>query len=484
MRLIGPAVLLVAAAGLQEFAFEPYQSNLTAGATLSNAAADFDRDGDVDLFVGFNGEPNRLFRNDKGTLTDVAADVGLADARATRAAAWADADTDGDPDLLLGFAPGAGPVLRLYRNSGAKFQDVTKEAGLIVESGAVRQLAFVDVDGDDDLDLFVAFRDRVNALYRNDRGAFTDLAASLGLADARKTVGALWFDYDEDGDLDLYAANQDGDANGLFRNDQGRFTDVAEAAGLRWAGRPPEDSTRGTVRPCVADVNGDGRFDVLAANYGTNGLFLNRGAGTFEDTSSAWGIATDGRHDTCAVGDFDNDGRVDVYINGTVTGGVSYRDFLLRNAGTRFDDVTPQNLLSVHASHGALWLDVDGDGDEDLALAGSSPEPLPLVWRNRLPTTSTGRWLTVRVVDGRGHATRAGAEVRVYAAGTRKLITTRLVDSGSGYNAQSDVPVHLGVGAEARVDVEAIFPRRGRRVVIRAAGVQTGRAAPLVIRVP
>ena len=483
MRLVLPALVFVAAVAFQEFAFEPYQSDLSAGGTLSNAAADFDGDGDVDLFLGLNGEPNRLFRNDKGTLIDVATDVGVADARATRAAAWADVDADGDPDLLLGFAPGSAPILRYYRNENAKFRDVTKDVGLIVDSGAVRQLAFVDVDGDDDLDLSVAFRDRANALYRHDRGVFTDVAASLGLADTRKSVGAIWFDHDEDGDLDLYVANQDGDPNGLFRNDSGRFSDVAEAAGLRWAGRTASDAARGTVRPCAADVNGDGRFDVLAANYGTNGLFLNRRGGTFEDASAPWGIATDGRHDTCAVGDFDNDGRVDVYINGTVTGGVSYRDFLLRNAGTRFDDVTPPGLLAAHASHGAVWLDVDGDGDQDLALAGSRPDPLPLVWRNRLPLRSNSRWLTVRVVDGRGRATRAGAEVRVYTPGTRKLIATRLVDTGSGYNAQSDIPVHFGVGAAARVDVEAIFPHRGQRTIVRAAGVETGRLQPLVIRV-
>jgi hypothetical protein len=483
MRVFVTVTLLAAATALQQVVFEPYQANLPAGATLSNAAADFDGDGDVDLFVGFNGQPNRLFRNDKGTLTDVAATVGVADARATRAAAWADFDADGDPDLLVGFAPGAGPILRLYRNDGAKFHDVTRDVGLVVEAGAVRQLAFVDVDGDDRLDLFVAFRDRANALYRSERRSFSDIAGIVGLADARKTVGAVWFDYDEDGDLDLYVANQDGDPNGLFRNDDGRFTDVAEAAGLAWAGRPAADAARGTVRPCAVDVNGDGRFDVVAANYGTNGLFLNRGGGKFEDASSPWGIATDGRHDTCAVSDFDNDGHVDVYINGTVTGGVSYRDFLLRNTGTRFDDVTPDNLLAVQASHGALWLDVDGDGDQDLALAGSRPEPIPLVWRNGLVAGPSRRWLSVRVVEGRGRAIRAGAEVRVYTAGTRTLIATRLVDTGSGYNAQSDVPLHIGVGAAARVDVEAIFPRRGQRTVVRTAGIETGRAAPRVIKI-
>ncbi len=72
----------------------------------------------------------------------------------------------------------------------------------MVATGAVRQPAFVDFDGDGDLDLFIAFRDRANALYRNDAGKFTDIAAAIGLADPRRTVGAVWFDYDEDGDLD------------------------------------------------------------------------------------------------------------------------------------------------------------------------------------------------------------------------------------------------------------------------------------------
>src|SRR5829696_4117360 len=75
-------------------------------------------------------------------------------------------------------------------------------------------------------------------------------AAEIGLADPRKTVGAVWFDYDEDGDLDLYAAHMDGDANALYRNDKGRFTDVAEAASLAWGGRLPRDAANGTVRPC------------------------------------------------------------------------------------------------------------------------------------------------------------------------------------------------------------------------------------------
>lgn len=477
------AVLLLALplAALQPPAFQPFDRDLVAAATLVNAAADYDRDGDVDLFVGFNGATNRFFLNDRGRLTDVSVEAGIGHARAVRAAAWGDYDGDGDADLLVGFAPGVGGVLALFRNERGPFINSTIPAGIGIETGAVRQLAWLDFDADGDLDLFAGFRDRADVLFRNDKGKFTDVAAAVGLADTRRTVGAVWFDYDEDGDLDLYAAHMDGDANGLYRNDAGRFTDVAEAAGVAWGGRAPKEPANGTVRPCVADVDGDGRFDLFTANYGPNGLFLNRGGGRFEDVSAAWGVAIDGRYDTCAFADADNDGRIDLYVNGTVTGGVSYRDYLFRNTGSRFEDVTPDDITALGADHGALWADFDRDGYEDLALTGAGAAPLPLVLRNMLASSDARRALRVRVTDADGHSTRPGAEVRIYEPGTRRLLGARLVDTGSSYNAQSDIPLHFGLGSAARVDVEVIWPG-GSRTPVRQPGAGASPSRVVVVR--
>ncbi len=460
-----------------------------AGGALANAFADVDNDGDLDLFVGFNGTPNRLYENSRGVFRDVAAASGIADARATRAAAWSDFDADGDPDLLVGFTPGAGPVLRLYRNDSGRFTDITAAAGLLVETGAVRQPVFLDVDGDGDLDLFIAFRDKANMLFRNGGGTFTEAAAELGLADTRKSVGAVWFDYQQDGDLDLYVANQDGDANGFFRNDAGRFTDVAKEIGLAWGGRGAGVATQGTVRPCVADVNNDGIADIFSANYGPNGLFLGAADGSFRDVSASSGIAIDGRYDSCAFADIDHDGLLDLYVNGTVSATESFRDYLFtrttRGANTVFTDVTPDNLLALTASHGVQWADVDGDGALDLALAGSRAEASHPVLRNALSAGVARRSLQVRVTDANGRASLAGAEVRVYASGRRTLLATRWVDAGSGYDAQSDMPVHVGLTSMAAVDVEVTAIVGGKRITRSTRRVLPATFAkrPLVVRV-
>jgi hypothetical protein len=324
----------------------------------------------------------------------------------------------------------------------------------------------VDYDGDGDLDLFVAFRDRPNAMFRNDGARFIDVAAQVGLADARRTVGAVWFDHDGDGDLDVITGNMDGDANGLFSQTRGTFTDVAEAAGVAWGGRAAREKSNGTVRPCAAEVNGDGLVDLFFANYGTNGLFLNRGKGRFEDASSAWGVDIDARYDSCAFADVDNDGDLDLYVNGTVTGGKQYDDYLFRNTGSKFENVTPPEIGSPDSDHGVQWIDYDLDGGMDLSLTGAQKNGMHWLLRNILPASAATTALNLRVVDGDGRATLPGAEVTVQIAAAPAPIRqqTRLVDAGSGYNAQNDGPIHIALPNATNVTLNVSVRRPGTTI--------------------
>ncbi len=443
-----------------------------AGGTLTDAWADVDGDGDPDRFVGFNGAPSRLYRND-GTagFVDVAGALRLVVEKRVRTSAWGDFDGDGDPDLLLGYA-GEAPALALWRNDGeAGFTEVAAEVGIVLDSGATRQASWVDVDGDDDLDLFLALRDAPNRLWRNDGGTFTDVTSATGIGDPRRSVGAVWLDADGDGDLDVYVANMDGDANGLWLAEGGVYRDAAPEWGLADGGRALGDEHQGTVRPCAVDFDGDGDLDLFTANYGTNGLFRNPGgAGVWENVAVAEGVATDSFFDTCVWGDLDHDGRPDLYVNGTVTAGTSYPDLLFRQDSDAFEDVTPAPL-HVEADHGATLVDYDRDGDLDLALTGSQETGMHLLFQNLMRPEYARHSLAVRVLDGNGHATRAGALVRVLAAGTERILGAGLVDSGSGYDSQSDLPVVFGLPSSQPVDVEVMWPANGRIVTVRKSGV-------------
>ena len=258
--------------------FAAVQPELFAeGGALTDAWADFDGDGDPDRFVGFNGTRSRLYRNDRSEgFVEVAAEMGLTFERSVRTSAWGDFDADGDPDLLLGFA-GDAPVTALFRNDGASgFVDVAHEVGLLLSEGVTRQASWIDYDSDGDLDLFLALRDRENRLYRNDisgpAATFTDVTRESGIGDPRRTVGAVWFDADQDGDLDVVTANMNGDANGLWIQDSGRFADAAAGTAIEAGGRGVGDEALGTVRPCVVDYDADGRLDQFFTNYGPNAL--------------------------------------------------------------------------------------------------------------------------------------------------------------------------------------------------------------------
>ncbi|MBI3493889.1 MAG: CRTAC1 family protein [Acidobacteria bacterium] len=495
--IAGTLIVSAPAADNSAPAFELVQPELfSAPGGMPNAWADFDNDGQLDEFVGFRGRPNRLYKQNHGRFEDVAASAGVADNIETRAAAWGDYDGDGHVDLYVGFvSTDRGAPNKLYHSDGhGHFTDVAPALGLNL-TGVTRQVSWIDYDNDGDLDLFVVFRDKPNRLFRNDGGRFTDVTSESGIGDPRKTVGAVWFDMDGDGDLDLFVANQNGDTNGLFRNDGGResptdraatpvphFVDVAREWGVD---APRRSEEFGGVGPAVADFDGDGLFDLFVANYGPSALYRNDRGRRFVDVTKAAGLLFDQHATTPSWGDYDNDGRPDLYVAGFLADVTHYPDHLFHNEGGAFRDVLPALVNEHDASHGVQWIDYDNDGAVDLALTNNDPRGGHYLFRNLLPATRARQSLSIDVVDARGRRTRAGAEVRVYAAGTRRLISSGLVDTGGGYCSQNVVPVHVATADAARVDVEVTsMSRAGRKVTARRGLRIEDRGLRIEVRIP
>jgi hypothetical protein len=257
--------------------------------------------------------------------------------------------------------------------------------------------------------------------------------------------------------------------------------DVAKELGVDAAGRA---ATSGSNGPSVADFDNDGDLDLFVASYGPNLFYRNDGPGKFTEIAEQVGLGGGALATPSRWGDFDNDGRIDLYVSSYIDKPVNERDFLFRNVGGRFADVIPALIAERGATHGIQWVDFDSDGDLDFALANNNPDGTHSLYRNLLPAAQAGRSVQVTVVDAGGRATRPGAEVRVYAAGTRTLLGMGIVDSGGGYCSQSVMPVHVGLGTVAPVDLEVTTIVGGKRVISRMSGVTPGAApgVPVVVR--
>ena len=366
-------LMALTACGDGDPAFEAVQPDLFAApGAQPNAWADYDNDGDLDLFVGFRGAPDRLYRNDAGVFVDVAAEIGLANEEETRVAAWGDFDRDGHLDIYIGFPASQETPNRLFRNdgNGVSFTDVAKQHGVDL-IGTTRQTSWIDYDNDGDLDLFIAMRDQANRLFRNENGTFTDVTEPSGIGDPRRTVGVAWFDMDTDGDLDAFVANQNGDRDGFFRNDGGEFVDVAPQLGMD---SPDRTEEYGGVGPAVTDFDNDGDMDLFVANYGPDALWRNDGGGTFTEVAAGTVLGEDFHSTAASWGDYDNDGWPDLYVVSYMRDEPEALDHLYRNVAGSFAVATPPLFVSKGASHGVQWADYDADGDLDLALANNNLE--------------------------------------------------------------------------------------------------------------
>ncbi|NUO80576.1 VCBS repeat-containing protein, partial [candidate division KSB1 bacterium] len=262
------------------------------------AAADYDDDGDLDLYIASGGyQDNLLFRNNgNGSFSEIANSVGLRNYEMQgESVSWGDYDGDGDLDLFL--TSYENPCKLFRQNSDHTFSEVTDASGLggIAESV---QSVFFDLELDGDLDIFISRGENIaNSLFVNrGNGVFVDEAASRNITDpAPHGQGVTVSDYDNDGDLDIYMCDDRG-PNRLYRNDNGSFDEVAEQAGV-------DDDSR-SLGCLFADFNNDGWPDLYVINFGTNRLYRNNGNGTFDDVTSGSGADNSSRGYGSAVLDY------------------------------------------------------------------------------------------------------------------------------------------------------------------------------------
>jgi hypothetical protein len=478
---------------------------------------DYDEDGWVDVFLVDGGSlvdrkvdstaRDRLYRNrGNGTFEDVSNGSGITHSAYGMGACAADYDDDGWTDL---YVTSVGPN-RLYHNdAGKRFTDVTARAGVAGNPVFSTSCAFVDVDRDSDVDLFVVnyvdaridnnaycgdttkkiriychplnFAPLQSVLYRNNgNGTFTDVSKQAGITQRGNGLGVVSGDYDDDGLPDIFVAN-DTTPNFLFHNEgRGVFKEAALISGVAVAADGKPRAGMGTD---FGDYDGDGDLDLFVTNHEMEAhtLFRNLGKGLFEDATFQSGL---GPPTLPFVGfgiafvDVDNDADLDVSIvNGHVMNDASHfrpgtkeaqRNLLLRNEGNgRFRDISRQagpGFAIEAVSRTLAAADIDNDGDLDL-LVTNNASPADLL-RNETP--QQGNSLLVRVTGTRGNRNAIGARLRLTAGGKTQV---REVRSGSSYLGQNELRVHFGLAAATTIDRLEIRWPMGQVEIVTGVGV-------------
>jgi len=391
------------------------------------SAADFDKDGDLDLYV-LNYGKNVFYRNNgNGTFTDISKESGLDSSLWSLSAPWFDYDNDGDLDVY---------VVNYLEYDAGKFKDYYAAAGY---PGPL------------------SYNGQQDALYRNNgNGTFTDVTEAAGLSNPDgRGMSATVTDLNNDGLLDLYVTN-DAMGNYFYKN-MGNATFVEDGliTGLAFGEGGQNVSSMG---PATGDVDRDGWMDIYVPDMGYGCLLLNR-EDYFEDWTARSKMAIICGQYTGWGGilfDYDNDGQLDAFVaNGNAHHLYSEEDTLLRNKGACiFEDVAVQSgdyFKQKYVGRGATYGDYDNDGDLDLLIVnlGDSPRLLRNDGGNR------NNWLTIEAKLAGGRSDAVGARITVK---TGKLTQIQDLIPVTGYLSQADPRMHFGLGSTDRVQVEIRWP--------------------------
>ncbi|MBK7974114.1 MAG: CRTAC1 family protein [Deltaproteobacteria bacterium] len=464
-----------------------------AGGTVLD---DFDEDGDLDiLLLSYLPCDPALFMLNRGdgSFADATAGSGLESELGGFNAAQADVNNDGHLDVVIARSGwgGTGRNSLLLGDGHGHFEDVTRRAGLDADNDATMSAQFTDYDGDGWIDLFLANLSLENAsgsrsrLYRNrGDGTFEDATFAAGLPSIRFATGVAWGDYDDDGRPDLYVSVVLG-PNLLFRNEGGgRFADVTAKAGVL--------APLVSFATWFFDYDNDGHLDLWADSYwvvlrdGVESLvdgrdadpasiprlYRNRGDGTFEDRTRALGVDAVMSAMGANFGDLDGDGWLDIYV-GTGTPSLSHLvpNRLFHNVrGERFEDATVAARVGhLQKGHGVAFGDVDGDRNVDLLVNLGGAIPIdrygPALFHNPL----LGHHVTeVELRGTRSNAAALGARITAWLADGRRV--ERVVGSGGSFGA-SPLRQSIGLGDAAGIDrLEIRWPSGSRESVSGLAG--------------
>jgi hypothetical protein len=320
--------------------------------TLGAAWGDYDNDGDLDLFLANRGSASLLLRNDGGSFVD--ATPGLLGGSGDGAgAAWGDFDNDGILDL---YAANDGANALFRGLGGGLFEDAT--AGALGDAGDCRSAPWGDFEDDRRLDLFLVNQGSADRLLRNEApGPFAD-ATYPPLGDTGSGSAAAWGDYDSDGDVDLYLTHETPGLSRLYRNEGfGMFADATAG--------PLAGSAAGAMA-VWGDFDNDGDLDLfrVGAAPGTSELLRNDGGGVF--TAVAGGPTNEAPGRSAAWGDIDNDGDLDLYI-GCDGPNRLYRN----DGGGAFVEIESEALGDAGDARSVVFGDYDNDGDLDLLVANA-----------------------------------------------------------------------------------------------------------------
>ncbi|MGA1534257.1 MAG: CRTAC1 family protein [Planctomycetota bacterium] len=458
------------------------------------ALLDYDGDGDLDLYCVQGGRiptplaevsTDRLYRNrGDGTFEDVTTEAGAGVRGYGMGCAANDFDGDGDIDI---FVSNVGPNVLLRNRGDGTFEQVPDAAGAAGDQ-LTASASFFDADADGDLDLFVTEyvgwsiageiacstprmghdycqpnnyqSPTADHLYRNDAGRFVDVTEESGIGRARGNgLGVVTGDFDGDGRLDLFVANDGTHNHHWLQTSPWVFEERGLTAGTAVNMQGRVEAGMGVA---AIDIDGDDDLDLFLSHLlqESNTLYLDQG-GYYDDATDRYGLGGSSMPYTgfgLGFHDFDLDGDLDLFVaNGRVMAPVEnvpadpYEEpnLLYEFEAGRFRVVTPRGGTSpeiVETSRGAAFGDVDNDGDVDIVVVNRDGRLSYL--RNRREALSDHHWVTFDVREGSG-AFAQQAQIRLEAGGRRQ---TRVVDPHSSYASSNDPRAHFGLGAVDAID--------------------------------